>query len=480
MALLLVLMVGFGNMRVHSLEREYGMEITMSHLINSVQMLNETTTRVWEEMDAQAQKDPDEFLKFAFLQEMDAELESKLSFLLLIRENEVYYCAENEETLTGLVDNLPPYGSAEDDAKENGVYIGGRKKAMVKQVDLDFSDGTKGSAYIITTAAALVPQVWILVAQMIGVTLLVLVITGLLLTLWINAGINKPILKLQEAARQITEGNLTFTLETDGTDEISDLTREFETMRSRLEQSEKEKKRYDSESRELIRNISHDLKTPITTVKGYVEGIMDGVADTPEKMDRYIRTIYSKAIEMDRLVNELTFYSKIDTNRIPYHFTRLNVYEYFNDCFEELKPEMDEYGISFTFEFLMDRTTLIIADPEQLMRVISNIVGNSVKYIDKEKGEISLRVLDMGDLVQVELEDNGPGIAPEELPAIFDRFYRTDESRSSATGGSGIGLSIVKKIIEDHGGSIWASSQLRHGTTIHFVLRKYREGSRTE
>ena len=293
------------------------------------------------------------------------------------------------------------------------------------------------------------------------------------MTLWINNGINRPIRRLQEAARRITQGDLDFTLEAEGKDEISDLTRDFETMRRQLVQTEELKRRYDSESRELISNISHDLKTPVTTIKGYVEGIMDGVADTPEKMDRYIRTIYSKANEMDRLINELTFYSRIDTNRIPYHFTRLNVYEYFNDCAEELKMEMDGLGIQFTYEYLANKDTLIIADPEQLMRVISNIVGNSVKYIGGKKGEISLRVLDVGDLVQVELEDNGPGIATEDLAAIFDRFYRTDESRSSSTGGSGIGLSIVKKIIEDHGGKIWASSQLGHGTTMHFVLRKY-------
>ncbi len=471
--LLLVLLAIFGRLRIRSLEREYGIEMTMGNLINSVQMLNETTTRVWEEMTAQAEEDTDEFLRFSYLQHLDEELESRLSFLVLVKDGKLYYQGNEEEDLHLLLRRLPPYGSAKDDDKENGVYIGGRKRAMVKQIDLDFSDGSRGSAYIVTTDSAIVPQLWFMLMEVGAVIVIVLVITGLIMTLWINNGINRPIRRLQEAARRITQGDLDFTLEAEGKDEISDLTRDFETMRRQLVQTEELKRRYDSESRELISNISHDLKTPVTTIKGYVEGIMDGVADTPEKMDRYIRTIYSKANEMDRLINELTFYSRIDTNRIPYHFTRLNVYEYFNDCAEELKMEMDGLGIQFTYEYLANKDTLIIADPEQLMRVISNIVGNSVKYIGGKKGEISLRVLDVGDLVQVELEDNGPGIATEDLAAIFDRFYRTDESRSSSTGGSGIGLSIVKKIIEDHGGKIWASSQLGHGTTMHFVLRKY-------
>ena len=118
---------------------------------------------------------------------------------------------------------------------------------------------------------------------------------------------------------------------------------------------------------------------------------------------------------------------------------------------------------------------MIIADPEQLRRVINNIVGNCVKYMDKQKGVLNIRVKDVGDFIQVEIEDNGRGIAQKDLPYIFDRFYRTDASRNSATGGSGIGLSIVKKIIEDHGGNIWATSKEGTGTIMYFVIRKYQE-----
>ena len=118
---------------------------------------------------------------------------------------------------------------------------------------------------------------------------------------------------------------------------------------------------------------------------------------------------------------------------------------------------------------------LIIADPEQMKKVVNNIISNSVKYIDKPKGEIEIRILDEIDSVRVEIEDNGKGIATKDLPRIFERFYRTDASRNSMQGGSGIGLSIVKKIIEDHGGYIWATSKEGEGTCIHFVIRKYRE-----
>ena len=199
---------------------------------------------------------------------------------------------------------------------------------------------------------------------------------------------------------------------------------------------------------------------------------MDGVASSPEKLDRYIRTIYNKANDMDKLIDELTFYSKIDTNKIPYNFSKINVSEYFGDCIDEVGLELESRGVELGYFNFVDEDVLVIADAEQIKRVINNIISNSLKYMDKKKGIINIRILDVGDFVQVEIEDNGKGIGPRELPYIFDRFYRTDSSRNSSKGGSGIGLSIVKKIIEDHGGKIWATSKVGIGTEIHFVLRK--------
>ena len=276
-------------------------------------------------------------------------------------------------------------------------------------------------------------QVKLMAKDMILTATIILVFTALSVGLWIYRSIAVPLVKLKKATKNIKEGNLDFVLEVEGNDEFSQLCQDFEEMRKRLKESTEEKILMDKENKELISNISHDLKTPITAVKGYVEGIMDGVADTPEKMDRYVRTIYNKTNEMDHLINELTFYSKIDTNRIPYTFSKLNVEDYFSDCAEELGLEMETRGI------------------------------------------IQLRVKDVGDFIQVEIEDNGKGIAAKDLPYIFDRFYRTDVSRNSSKGGSGIGLSIVKKIMEDHGGKVWATSRLGIGTIMYFVLRKYQE-----
>ena len=305
--------------------------------------------------------------------------------------------------------------------------------------------------------------------------LLIVFMTAALLVYWIYRTVSIPLAKLQKAARNIKEGNLDFEIKADADDEIGQLCQDFEEMRLRLKANAEEKVAFDKENKELISNISHDLKTPITAIKGYVEGIMDGVADTPEKMDRYIKTIYNKANEMDLLINELTLYSKIDTNRIPYNFTTISAQQYFIDCAEDLYMELDSKGVRFEFRNYMEEDSKVIVDPEQLRRVINNIISNSLKYMDKEQGIITMNVRDVGDFIQVELGDNGKGIAAKDLPNIFDRFYRTDASRNSSKGGSGIGLSIVKKIVEEHGGKIWATSTEGNGTVMYVVVRKYQE-----
>ena len=339
------------------------------------------------------------------------------------------------------------------------------------------SDTVQESAYDITIADTGSSQtsIQIMTKDLFFTALVILIFTSVSIGLWIYRSVAAPLVKLRKATQNIKEGNLDFVLEVDGTDEFAELCRDFEEMRRRLKESAEEKVLLDKENKELISNISHDLKTPITAVKGYVEGIMDGVADTPEKMDRYVRTIYNKTNEMDHLSNELTFYSKIDTNRIPYTFSKLNVDDYFSDCAEEVGLELETRGIQLYYANYVEKDVLVIADGEQIRRVIHNIISNAIKYMDKTKGVIQIRVKDVGDFIQVEIEDNGKGIASKDLTYIFDRFYRTDVSRNSSKGGSGIGLSIVRKILEDHGGKVWATSREGIGTIMYFVLRKYQE-----
>jgi len=315
----------------------------------------------------------------------------------------------------------------------------------------------------------------VLMMRLALISAVIMLVTALLLNRWLKKSFYQPLSELNQAMRHIRDGNLEYALKADENSEFGELYHNYEDMRLRLKESADEKLEHERQSKELISNISHDLKTPMTSIKGYVEGLKDGVANTPEKQQKYIQTIYNKVGDMDKLINELTLYSKIDSDRIPYNFHRINVSDYFGDCVEEIGVDMESRGIQLNYVNLISPHVMIIADPEQMKRVINNIISNSVKYMDKLHGRIDFRILDEQDSIRVEIEDNGKGISPRDLPNIFDRFYRTDSSRNSMQGGSGIGLSIVKKIIEDHGGYIWATSREGEGTCMHFVLRKYRE-----
>ncbi len=367
----------------------------------------------------------------------------------------------------------PVQAAAAGRLHQNQIIQVGRRSLLVRQLDFYFPDGARGSLFIVMRVMGLISGRFL--SGLLVSMLTTLVFTAFLLTRWLESSIFTPISAINIAMNNIRDGNFTYTLSTGEEGEIGDLYRNYEDMRLRLKESADEKLEREKQNRELISNISHDLKTPITSIKGYVEGLIDGVANTPEKQEKYIRTIYNKANDMDHLIDELTLYSRFESDRIPYNFHRLNVGDYFGDCVEEIGMDMDSRGIELNYTNLVSPQTRIIADPEQMKRVINNIVGNSVKYMDKEKGRIDIRILDEQDSVRIEVEDNGKGIAARDLPNIFDRFYRTDSSRNSAQGGSGIGLSIVRKIIEDHGGYIWATSREGEGTCMHMVIRKYLE-----
>ena len=466
----------FGHYQMNAVKRLYGLEnVTYETLSNTTAMLSRITRETYESMRETARTDPDEFGDSGYLTAVNANLETRYSFLAVRKDGSFTYVGD-EEDQTELLESLPEYGTHDADQDQDmGIYIGGNLQALVRQLDFRFTDGAEGSAFIVTSISSMLPEVESLIMDVVMVLAMILIFTSMILTAWIYKSIVTPIHHLQVATKKITDGNLDFEMPAGGEDEIGELCTDFEEMRRRLKETAEEKLEAEKQNKELISNISHDLKTPITAVKGYVEGLMDGVADTPEKQEKYIRTIYNKANDMERLINELTFYSKIDTNRIPYHFDRINVNDYFADCVEELSIELEEQNIELAYFNYVDENVQVIADAEQIKRVINNIVSNSIKYIDKPKGYINIRVKDVGDFIQVEIEDNGKGIATKDLPLIFNRFYRTDASRNSSKGGSGIGLSIVKKIIEDHGGKVWATSKENTGTVMYFVLRKYQE-----
>ncbi len=452
----------------------YGADFRLSDTYSSGALLGKITDETFAEVENVAATTPEKFADREYLAELNDRVRSKLSYLVVKNGDDIYYNSSSY-TETQLVEILPSETAVEG-LEGGAVYEGGSYQTIVKCTNFKNGNGS-GSVFIITPLRQTLPQFKNIVIQAVIIIIEVIAFTSFILYLWLNRSIIKPIDRLRLGTQNIRDGNLDFEIRTTKNDELGELCRDFEEMRYRLNKSEMEKKKSDAEEKELIRNISHDLKTPLTAIKGYVEGLRDGIADTPEKQQRYILTIANKVEDMDRLIDELTLFSRLDTNRIPYDFVKINVKDYFDDCVDEIRLDLEANDIVLKYNFRGGDDMFTMADPNQLKRVINNIVNNSVKYRRSDVTcTIGIEVFDEGDYIHVVMSDNGKGISMKDLPRIFDRFYRTDESRTSPQSGSGIGLAIVKKIIDDHKGRIWVDSIEGEGTTFHINLLRYKEG----
>ena len=472
--LILATVVGVMKMGLNSMEQKYDLDQSSYEMIlDPMSMLGHMTASTVEELEQVTKENPDKLLDQVYLKKLNERLSNHSSYLLVKKDWQNIYSG------------LPKEGNYKDDlnyspkdGKDESLYVMDEQPYHIQQTNFTFSDGSVGQVLIYTNVAQIVPQIKKLVAQIIITSLLILFAGSFIAMFWLYKSIVHPLNKLKTAAENIKDGNLNFSVAAETDDEIGEVCVAFEEMRLKLKGQIERNIQYEKESKELISNISHDLKTPMTAIKGYIEGIMDGVADTEEKRDRYIRTIYNKVNDMNSLIEELFLYAKLDSNSVTYSFAKVNVDAYFQDCVEEISLDLESQGVDFGYFNYVDRDTVIIADPEQLKRVVNNIIGNSVKYASPDrKLMISLRIMEEAEFVKIEIEDNGKGIARNEVPLIFDRCYRTDASRNSSKGGSGLGLSIAKKIIEEHGGKIWAVSTEGVGTTMCFVLRKYKENN---
>ncbi|WP_429147241.1 ATP-binding protein [Anaerotaenia torta] len=463
------------SFQTNSIQESYDVETdTLKVIANPIQILNRLTRGIYNEIKLTALKEPQKLEDEAFIKHLGDELMSRYSFIAVRKGHEFVY-AGNEQLLDSIKDSLQKFGEYSADV-DGGMYVNGRKPFLVKSQDFYFSDGSEGTIFIITDLDTLFPQIKALIRQTLISFLFVLLFTAMMLMIWIYRGILRPLNILRIGMSQIRDGDLDYSVQSETEDEIGQLCEDFEEMRIRLKELIDNRLKYEEDIKELISNISHDLKTPLTAIQGYAEGLIDGVAGSPEKQEKYLQTILSKANDMAILVDELGFYAKIDCNTIPYSFKEIKIGEYFDDCMEEIGLDLEVRNIEVQYYNEISPQTRVVADAEQLKRVVNNIIGNAVKYLDKPKGILQIRLHDAGPYIQVEIEDNGAGIPKADIPYIFERFYRADASRNSKKGGSGLGLAISKKIIEDHGGRIWASSEQGVGTTVLFTLRKAESG----
>jgi signal transduction histidine kinase len=302
------------------------------------------------------------------------------------------------------------------------------------------------------------------------ISLIVVTLTNAILSSRIYKKLIVPLELLSYGAEQIKNGNLDFEMNYDSDDEFRQVCGDFNEMRMRLKDSVDMQLRYEENRKELVVGISHDLRTPLTAIKGYVEGLRDGVANTPEKQKKYLDTIYTKACDMDGLVDSLFLFSKLDTGQFPFKFNIVSINGYVKRFYECAKEEFVRGNAEISFKSKCDDTIMVKLDPQEINRVLLNILNNSVKYNKGKKVEIEINLYEENNLVVIEISDDGVGVPEEDLSKLFLRFYRGDASRTKPNEGSGLGLAIAKHIIEAHSGEITAYNM--DGLTIKITLPK--------
>lgn len=448
-------------------------------------------TDIYVDISYITKHEPEKFRDIHFLESVAADLEQMdVDYAFAINDEIVYmnnfiydddmmaYIMSEDLIKTSEHDRFADK-NGNSDAPKNAISYKNQRYFVILN-DFEMDDGSEGIHYFTFNYTEFEQTGFESVQRIMGFFFFVILMLILILLAIITKMIIKPLKRLEAGTKQIAEGNLEHALPVKSNDELGRLSQAFNTMQRELKASIDKQISYEENRKELISSISHDLKTPITSIKGYVEGILDGVADTKEKQDKYLEVIYSKANDMDRLIDDLFLFSKLDLNRLPFDMKCVNARSFFNDCIEEVGMDVTGRGIDFVKHINIDETTDIYIDRMNLKRVILNIVQNAIKYMDKDNQQIVFKAEDEGDFVHVSIKDNGQGISETDLMSIFDKFYRADKSRNTAVGGSGLGLSIAKQMIEQFGGKIWAYSDIGVGTTVHFTVRCCEKGEHAD
>lgn len=291
--------------------------------------------------------------------------------------------------------------------------------------------------------------------------------------------ITKPLDLLRKGSQEIKNGNLDYKIYYRGKgDEFEHVCSDFDDMRLRLKKSVQLQMDAERQRKQLYAGISHDLRTPLTAIKGYVEGLRDGVASTPEMREKYLRTIYQKACDMDNLVDRLLLFTRLDSGKFPFKFEDVPFQKYLNRFLGQRREDYRALGLEIEFEDQLSGDEIVRMDVQEFNRVLSNILDNSVKYKSDANGVSRVTARTEGERLILTLHDNGRGVDQADLDDIFTDFFRTDRARKNTGSGSGLGLAICRHIITAHGGRIHAESE--SGLKIIMNLPFKREQTRSE
>jgi signal transduction histidine kinase len=294
-------------------------------------------------------------------------------------------------------------------------------------------------------------------------------------TIYCNRRILNPLKEISASAKGIITGNYDLEIlrtygRTANENEVGNLSYAFELMRDELKAKQIKEEELKKSQQELISCISHDLKTPISTIKAYSEGLRDNIAKSPKQQEEFVGIIINKTDLLISMINELLEFSNAQLMQLEIARKEIYFLDYFIPLMEELEIYVKQNGLDFSYEINLGNLIVFI-DSRRITEVIYNLVENSIKYMDKKNGKIRITAERQDKAVLIRVIDNGAGISSDDIPYVFDKFYRAEKSRSTSVPGSGLGLSICKYIINEHGGEIYCKSSSKKGCEIGFTLQ---------
>ncbi len=274
--------------------------------------------------------------------------------------------------------------------------------------------------------------------------------------------------RISDVVERISDGDLNTQVEVVGDDEFSSMASNLNKMVEDIRRLMDKERESERTKNELITNVAHDLRTPLTSIIGYLELLSGQVVLPPEMQKKYIDIAYSKAKRLEKLIEDLFGFTKMNYGKLAMHVSKVDIVKLLGQLLEESYPNFANKGLSYELQSNVP-AKIITADGNLLARLFDNLIGNAIKY-GAEGKRITVKVMAAADTVQVSVTNYGYVIPAEELPLIFDKFYRVEQSRSTHTGGTGLGLAIVKNIVDMHGGTITVKSDL-NGTVFTVTLQ---------
>lgn len=291
---------------------------------------------------------------------------------------------------------------------------------------------------------------------------------AMILGYFLSSTVTERINLLKGAAEKLAQGHLQTRVPVNGRDEVAALSRTFNQMAEQLQAADKKQRDLESLRRDLIAWVGHDLQTPLTSMRAVLEALSDGVVDEPEMVKRYLATAQRDVMSLSALIDDLFQMSQLDAGGFPLHRAPASLNDLVSDTLESFSQLARQQGINLEGEVESD-VDPVFMDTQAIGRVLNNLISNALRHTAAQ-GRVSVWVRRTSHGVEVTVSDTGEGIRPQDIPHIFERFYRGEKSRNRGTGGAGLGLAIARGIVKAHGGDIQVQSELGKGTQFSFYL----------